>query len=294
VRSETIIARAVEALQPMIAEHRHELSIDCPDGSLMVRGDLTRLVQILGNLLNNAAKYTNDGGRIHLSVRRDAGFVEFRVKDNGIGIAPGSQAKLFNLFSRLETTDDRTPGGLGIGLALVRKLVEMHSGEVAVRSAGVSQGSEFVVRIPLLESMPAAAVLAARGNAPPQARHRILVADDNPDALESLALLLECDGHEVWKAANGAEAFELAEKWQPHLALLDIGMPVLDGYEAARRIRSETWGKGMMLVALSGWGQSSDVQRSRESGFDTHLVKPASFDALAQLLSRVPGTTGGK
>jgi signal transduction histidine kinase len=294
VRSETIIARAVEALQPMIAEHRHELSIDCPDGSLMVRGDLTRLVQILGNLLNNAAKYTNDGGRIHLSVRRDAGFVEFRVKDNGIGIAPGSQAKLFNLFSRLETTDDRTPGGLGIGLALVRKLVEMHSGEVAVRSAGIGAGSEFVVRIPLLDNMPAATVLAARANSAAQPRHRILVADDNPDALESLALLLECDGHEVWKAANGAEAFDLAQKWQPHLALLDIGMPVLDGYEAARRIRSEAWGKGMMLVALSGWGQSSDVQRSRDSGFDSHLVKPASFDALAQLLSRVPATTGGK
>jgi signal transduction histidine kinase len=294
VRSETIIARAVEALQPMIAEHRHELSIDCPDGSLMVRGDLTRLVQILGNLLNNAAKYTNDGGRIHLSVRRDDRFVEFRVKDNGIGIAPGSQAKLFNLFSRLETTDDRTPGGLGIGLALVRKLVEMHSGEVAVRSDGVGAGSEFVVRIPLLQSIPASEVHTVRNSAQPQTRHRILVADDNPDALESLALLLECDGHEVWKAANGAEAFEVAEKCQPHLALLDIGMPVLDGYEAARRIRSEPWGKGMMLVALSGWGQSSDVQRSRECGFDTHLVKPASFDALAQLLSRVPGATGGK
>jgi signal transduction histidine kinase len=288
VRSETIIARAVEALQPMIAEHRHELSIDCPDGSLMVRGDLTRLVQILGNLLNNAAKYTNDGGRIHLSVRRDGRHVEFRVKDNGIGIAPDSQSKLFNLFSRLETTDDRTPGGLGIGLALVRKLVEMHSGDVFVRSAGVGQGSEFVVRIPLLEGAPAAAERAARTLAGAQPRHRILVADDNPDALESLALLLECDGHEVWKAANGAEAYELAAKCQPHLALLDIGMPVLDGYEAARRIRAEAWGKAMMLVALSGWGQSSDVQRSRDSGFDTHLVKPASFDALAQLLSRVP------
>jgi signal transduction histidine kinase len=294
VRTDTIIARAVEALQPMIAEHRHELSIDCPDGSLLVRGDLTRLVQILGNLLNNAAKYTNDGGRINLSVRRDADFVEFRVKDNGIGIAPDSQAKLFNLFSRLETTDDRTPGGLGIGLALVRKLVEMHSGEVAVRSAGVGHGSEFVVRIPLLEDLPEATVLAARAAAATQARHRILVADDNPDALESLALLLECDGHEVWKAANGAEAFELAQKCRPHLALLDIGMPLLDGYEAARRIRCESWGKQMMLVALSGWGQSSDVQRSRETGFDSHLVKPASFDALAQLLSRVTVTTGGK
>jgi signal transduction histidine kinase len=294
VRSETIIARAVEALQPMIAEHRHELSIDCPDGSLMVRGDLTRLVQILGNLLNNAAKYTNDGGRIHLSVRRDRQMVEFRVKDNGIGIAPDSQSRLFNLFSRLETSDDRTPGGLGIGLALVRKLVEMHSGDVTVRSAGVGLGSEFVVRMPLLDSVPAGDGDGARAATAAQARHRILVADDNPDALESLALLLECDGHEVWKAANGEEAFVLAEKCQPHLALLDIGMPVVDGYEAAKRIRSETWGKAMMLVALSGWGQTSDVQRSRDSGFDTHLVKPASFDALAQLLSRVPAIPGGK
>jgi CheY-like chemotaxis protein len=153
----------------------------------------------------------------------------------------------------------------------------------------VGEGSEFIVRIPLLDSLPTAAEHAIRAAAATQPRHRILVADDNPDALESLALLLECDGHEVWKAANGAEAFELAEKCQPQLALLDIGMPVIDGYEAARRIRSETWGKAMMLVALSGWGQSSDVQRSRDSGFDTHLVKPASFDALAQLLARVPG-----
>ncbi|NJO34190.1 MAG: ATP-binding protein, partial [Rhodospirillales bacterium] len=141
VRSETIIARAVEALQPMIAEHRHELSIDCPDGSLMVRGDLTRLVQILGNLLNNAAKYNERRRRIHLSVRRAGESVEFRVKDNGIGIAADSQPKLFNLFSRLETTDDRTPGGLGIGLALVRKLVEMHAGEVAVSSSGLGQAA---------------------------------------------------------------------------------------------------------------------------------------------------------
>lgn len=296
VRIETIIARAVEALQPLIAEHGHELSIDCPDVSLMVRGDLTRLVQVLGNLLNNAAKYTNEGGRIHVSVRREGSSVEFRVKDNGIGIAPGSHAKLFNLFSRLETSDDRTPGGLGIGLALVRKLVEMHAGEVAVRSAGAGQGSEFLVRMPLLESTAAEAAGAVRPVEPANtARHRILVADDNPDALESLALLLECDGHEVWKAANGAEAYELAAKCQPHLALLDIGMPVVDGYEAARRIRSESWGKHMVIVALSGWGQSSDVQRSRESGFDSHLVKPASFDAIAQLLSRVPAAVpGGK
>jgi signal transduction histidine kinase len=291
VKIETIIARAVEALQPIITEHRHELSIDCPDGSLTVRGDLTRLVQVLGNLLNNAAKYTNDGGRIHIRARRNGSWVEFTVKDNGIGIPRESQSKLFNLFSRLESSDDRTPGGLGIGLALVRKLVEMHCGEVAVASEGSGKGSEFVVRVPLiaatLDGLPKS---KRRGDAAAVVRHRILVADDNPDALESLALLLECDGHQVWKAANGAEAIELAAKWRPELALLDIGMPVLDGYEAARRMRAEDWGKRMMIVALSGWGQSSDVQRSRESGFDSHLVKPASFDALAQLLSRVPAT----
>jgi signal transduction histidine kinase/ActR/RegA family two-component response regulator len=291
VKIETIIARAVEALQPIITEHRHELSIDCPDGSLTVRGDLTRLVQVLGNLLNNAAKYTNDGGRIHIRARRNGTWVEFRVKDNGIGIPSDSQSKLFNLFSRLESSDDRTPGGLGIGLALVRKLVEMHLGEVAVASEGPGQGSEFIVRVPLISDAPDELPKIKRlGDSAPVTRHRILVADDNPDALESLALLLECDGHQVWKAANGAEAIELAAKWHPELALLDIGMPVLDGYEAARRMRSEDWGKRMMIVALSGWGQSSDVQRSRESGFDSHLVKPASFDALAQLLSRVPAT----
>lgn len=167
----------------------------------------------------------------------------------------------------------------------------MHHGEVAVSSEGPGKGSEFIVRVPLIaEAAGELPRTTRRGDAAALVRHRILVADDNPDALESLALLLECDGHQVWKAANGAEAIELAAKWRPELALLDIGMPVLDGYEAARRMRSEDWGKRMMIVALSGWGQSSDVQRSRESGFDSHLVKPASFDALAQLLSRVPAT----
>jgi signal transduction histidine kinase len=289
VQVETILSRAIEALQPVITEHKHELSVDCPDGTLTVRGDMTRLVQVLGNLLNNAAKYTNAGGRIQVSVHQQGESVEFRVKDNGIGIPTESQSKLFNLFSRLKQSDDRTPGGLGIGLALVRKLVEMHSGEVAVHSAGIDQGSEFIVRLPLLlDIIMQAGAPVHKGNGGSASRRRVLIADDNPDALESLALLLECDGHEVWKAANGAEAYELAAKWQPQLALLDLGMPVMDGYEAARRIRAQDWGKGMFIVALSGWGQSSDVLRSRESGFDSHLVKPASFDALAQVLNRLP------
>jgi signal transduction histidine kinase len=289
VRVDALLTRAVEAVQPIISEHKHHLTVDCQDETLCVRGDPTRLVQIVGNLLNNAAKYTNDGGRIEVSARQQGLMLELRVRDNGIGIPLESQPKLFNLFARLDGSDQRTPSGLGIGLALVRKLVEMHGGEVAVSSGGLGLGSEFIVRLPLLldASLDGAATIG--GNGATQARRRILIADDNNDALESLALLLECDGHEVHKAANGAEAYELAAKWRPELVLLDLGMPIVDGYEAARRMRAQSWGKHMTIVALSGWGQSSDIVRSRESGFDSHLVKPASFDALVQVLSRAMG-----
>jgi signal transduction histidine kinase len=283
-----IITRAVEAVQPVINEHRHKLTVDCPDDPLTVRGDPTRLVQIVANLLNNAAKYTNDGGRIDVSARGLDSFVELRVADNGIGIPLESQPRLFNLFSRLEGSEERTPSGLGIGLALVRKLVEMHSGDVSVRSNGHGHGSEFIVRLPRYETAATDAENRKRSNGGSK-RRRILIADDNSDALDSLALLLECDGHEVRKATNGAEAYELAAKWHPQLVLLDLGMPVIDGYEAARRMRAQVWGKEITIVALSGWGQNSDIVRSRESGFDSHLVKPASFDALAQVLARVPG-----
>ena len=293
---DAILERTLEATQPVIAARGHELSLERPKVSLSVRGDLTRLVQVLSNLLNNAAKYTNEGGRIHLAVRRRGGQVEIRVRDNGIGISPESLPRLFNLFSRLDADGEGMPGGLGIGLALVRKLVEMHSGEVVVRSEGVGKGSEFVVRLPLIEAADSvAAPLDSSSSAAGEhngRRRRILIADDNPDALESLALLLECDGHEVWRAMNGAEACALAAERQPQLALLDLGMPVVDGYEAARRIRSQPWGQQMTIVALSGWGQNADVQRSRESGFDSHLVKPASFDALAQVLNRVVSLDG--
>jgi signal transduction histidine kinase len=286
LRIGNILERTLEALQPIIAERRHELTVDCPDSALVVRGDLTRLVQVLGNLLNNAAKYTNAGGRIHLAVRGGGSHVEFSVKDNGIGISAESLPRLFNLFSRLDNSTGHTPGGLGIGLALARRLVEMHSGEVTVRSDGAGLGSEFTVRLPLLTGPDAwiPAEAPQRDGRRSEARRRILIADDNPDALESLALLLECSGHEVLKAANGAEACDVAAQRRPQLALLDLGMPVLDGYETARRIREQPWGREMTLVALSGWGQHADVQRSRESGFDSHLVKPASFDALAQML----------
>jgi signal transduction histidine kinase len=286
---EALLARTLEALQPVITEHGHELSVDCTVGALTVKGDVTRLVQILGNLLSNAAKYTNPGGRIGITVQRAGNWVEFRVKDNGIGIPRDSQPKLFNLFARLSNESDRTPSGLGIGLALVRQLVELHGGQVAVYSEGAGLGSEFTVRLPIfLQHAEQGAATDGENSEPPAARRRILVADDNLDALESLALLLECDGHQVWKAANGAEAYELAAKLRPELVLLDLGMPILDGYESARRMRAQPWGQQLMIVALSGWGQSADVQRSRESGFDSHLVKPASFEALAQVLMQLP------
>lgn len=287
----TIVARAIETLQPVIAEHKHELTIDCEDESLVVEGDLTRLTQVLGNLLSNAAKYTNNGGHIGLVVRRQGELVELRVRDDGIGIPAESIPRLFSLFSRLKSGPDRLQGGLGIGLALVRKLVDMHGGEVSVQSAGEGQGSEFVVRLPLksVDSSPQQlAQPSPDETATGSFRRRIVVADDNRDALDSLALLLECAGHEVYKAEDGTEAVEMVLRHRPELALLDIGMPTLDGYQAARSIRQQFDSREVMLVAVSGWGQHEDMRRSRESGFDRHLVKPVTFETLAEVLALLP------
>jgi signal transduction histidine kinase len=284
----TILARAIEASQPTVAEYKHTFLVDCPDETLMIEGDLTRLVQVLGNLISNAAKYTNVGGRIDVTVRAVDNHVEFRVKDNGIGIATDSLPKLFNLFSRVHA-GDRAPGGLGIGLALSRKLVQMHLGDVLVESEGVGKGSEFIVRLPLAQAdgEPGALQAANNGNGHDTPKRDVLIADDNPDALESLALLLECEGHRVIKAADGQQAYELASQMKPEVAFLDIGMPIMTGYEAASRIRAQPWGKQMVLVALSGWGQREDVQKSKAAGFDSHLVKPASFEALNEVLRRL-------
>lgn len=287
-----IVSRAIESVQPLIDERGHQLVLDCQDGSMMVEGDLTRLVQVLANLLNNAAKYTEVGGEIRVSAHAHGPLVELRVKDNGIGIAPESVPKLFNLFSRVESESQAPHGGLGVGLALVRNLVQMHAGEVAIHSAGLNQGSEFVVRLPLLGTrVNLAPAPAAQVEELDSASHRILVADDNADAMESLALLLELAGHEVRKASDGLEAVKVATAWQPDLALLDIGMPGLDGYEVARHIRAQPWGKRMMVVALSGWGQSEDIRSSSEAGFNLHLVKPISFEALNSVLSQVRQVT---
>ena len=287
----TIVARAIETIQPLIAEQRHELTVDMPEESLEVEGDLTRLTQVLGNLLNNAAKYTDPGGAIAVSVQRVATDVELRVRDNGIGIPPELLPRLFQLFTQVDGAAHRAQGGLGIGLALVRQLIQMHGGSVTAYSQGPGHGSEFLIRLPLrVRGFRDSSVKADAPTAnAPRRGHRILLADDNRDALDSLATLLQCDGHEVHTASDGAEALEVAAACHPDVMLLDIGMPKMDGYEVAKRIRAEPWGKHAVLIALTGWGQDEDRRRSREVGFDTHLVKPLDPEALSTLLARLPG-----
>jgi signal transduction histidine kinase len=285
-----LIARAVETVQPLIQERGHQFTCELPDGTLKVDADPLRLTQAFGNVLGNAAKYTERGGRISLSVRRQGSEVEIRVRDNGIGIPAEVLPRIFDLFTQLDGRSDHPHSGLGIGLALVRRLLQMHGGTITAHSEGAGLGSEFVIRLPLLLE----ATQSGDGRPPtapedaPPVRRRILVADDNADALQTLATVLELGGHEVFSATNGSLALESAERHLPEVALLDIGMPLLDGYEVARRIRAQAWGKRITLVALTGWGQDSDRRRSREAGFDSHLVKPLDLAKLTQLLSRLP------
>ena len=288
VSVQTVITRAVETLQPAFTHHGHELTLAVTDEPLEVQGDLTRLTQMVGNLLSNAAKYTNPGGHVCLSVWRQPGDeVCISVEDNGIGIAADAMPRLFTLFSQLPVDNARMQGGLGIGLALVQRLAGMHGGRVEAQSDGPGRGSTFTVILPLTKAEADAMSPAQEDNtaAPGTTRRRILVADDNIDALDSLAMLLEFAGHEVQKARDGAEALESARAWHPDIMLLDLGMPKLTGYEVAQRVRAEEWGKPVKLVAISGWGQSEDQRRSRESGFDQHLVKPISFESLNGILS---------
>jgi signal transduction histidine kinase len=283
------IARAVETVQPMLVQQKHEFRLELPPSPLTVQGDLTRVTQIIGNVLANAVKYTDPGGRIVVSAQLDGASVEIRVRDNGIGIPASLLPRVFDLFSQAGAIDGRSRGGLGIGLALVKRLVEMHGGTVAVHSAGDGQGTEFAIRLPaaLPVPEPAPSRPAGRNGAGAETRRRILLVDDNQDALMSLANLLGLDGHEVRTATNGLQALEAAPQFLPEVAVLDIGMPGLDGYEVARRIRAEHWGRSIVLVALTGWGQESDRRRSREAGFDSHWVKPLDIELFTQYLERV-------
>jgi signal transduction histidine kinase len=288
-----VVASALETVQPILTEKGHRLEVDVPDGSLRIDGDLTRLTQLVGNVLANAAKYTDNGGRIALAVCATGPWVEIRVRDSGIGIPAEQLPRIFDLFAQVERAGTRALGGLGIGLALVRRLVELHGGTVSARSDGPGHGSEFLIRLPRrfdnARAPPAAVSEAPKGTAASAAsQRRILIVDDNKDALESLATLMEMAGHTVQSAGDGEAALALAVTFRPDLVLLDLGLPRMDGYEVARRIRAAPWGKNVVLVALTGWGQEADRRRTRETGFDSHLVKPLDVDALTKFLSDLP------
>jgi CheY-like chemotaxis protein/two-component sensor histidine kinase len=282
---------AMETSQPMIEQAGHRLTVHLPAEPVFVEADVTRLAQVISNLLNNAAKYTEKGGQIRLDVERRAekGKDEavIRVQDNGVGIPSSMLPQVFEMFTQVDRSLEKSQSGLGIGLSLVKKIVEMHGGTVEARSAGHGQGSELIVHLPALPSAaaetPSPADTREEGGAP--ARRRILLADDNADAASSLAMLLEIMGNEVRTAEDGQEAVETAEQFRPDVILLDIGMPKLNGYDACRRIREQPWGRDVFLVALTGWGQDEDKRRSQEAGFDHHLVKPVEPALLAKLLA---------
>jgi len=285
----TLIERAVENVEPLIQARGHRFTVELPQTPLRLDGDPTRLTQALANVLGNAAKYTDGAGHIDLRCEEQEGCVLIRVRDDGIGIPADLLPRIFELFTQLDRRVGSSSGGLGIGLALVRRLVEMHGGSVSAHSDGAGRGSEFVMKLPLLGADAAAARAEAAGtnSAPQPVSRRILVADDNADALESLAVLLKMSGHQVFSAPNGAAALEAAAEHLPEVVLLDIGMPLLDGYEVARRIRTQPWGSSMMLVALTGWGQDADRRRSQEAGFNSHLVKPLDIARLTQVLEEL-------
>jgi PAS domain S-box-containing protein len=286
-----VVAAAVEISRPLIEEHAHVLEIRQPREPVPVDGDPTRLTQVLVNLLNNAARYTGRGGRITLELARSANEAELTVTDNGIGIAPEIIPRVFEMFAQFDERGRTAHGGLGVGLALVRALVELHGGRVWAASDGPGRGASFTVCLPLARS----ATLRAE-HAPAAASRgptlRVLVADDNRDAATSLCLLLEMLGHDVRKASDGEEAVRTAEAFRPQVVFMDLGMPVMDGYEATRRIRASAWGRTVWIVALTGWGQDADRDRARAAGCDAHLVKPVDINALERWLAEAAADEG--
>lgn len=292
-----VIQLAIEASQPLIESRRHKLSIALPQEPIGVEGDPLRLAQVFSNLLDNAAKYTADGGHISVSLATEDAEAVVRIKDNGMGISPAVLPYVFELFTQAERSLDRSQGGLGIGLTLVKQLLEMHGGRVEGISAGImGQGSEFVVRLPLAEAPAQAAhsVDAARpGAGQPGGGVRVLVVDDNVDSAESLAMLLTLWGHDVRTAYEGASALVIAGDRWPDLILLDLGLPGMDGYEVARRLSDEHGATRPRLVAISGYGQPEDKLRSSAAGFDQHLVKPVNCEDLLAILNSARAKPAG-
>lgn len=281
-----VIRSALEACDPIIRQKRHEVSLTLPAEVVRVDGDPHRLTQAIGNLLTNAAKYMEPQGHVYVTLERQAREAVVCVKDTGVGIPQAMLGKVFELFAQVDSAIERRQGGLGIGLTIVRQLIELHGGSVEARSEGPGRGSEFIVRLPLSKTPPegpAGDRLREAGVTP----RRMLVVDDNADAAQAMATMLELLGHEVDVAFDGDQALRLAERIRPEVILMDLGMPNVNGYVAARRIRQRDWGRSVLLVAVTGWGQQADRTASEQAGFDHHLVKPVELDAVQSLVARL-------
>ena len=320
VELSSVIQQAVEVARPLIDAEGHRLIVELPDEPIYLNADRMRLAQVFGNLLNNSSKYTKSEGTISLLAERADGEVVVTVRDNGDGIPPDKLHTIFDMFMQVDRTSDRSQGGLGIGLTLVRRLVEMHGGSIEPRSDGEGMGSEFEVRLPVLSAPVAVALDSSRpANVTPSdatiagsdgdaagpngdaarsdttfaqaspAQRRVLIVDDNRDSADSLAMLLEITNNKVYQAHDGVEALAAIEAHRPEVVLLDIGLPKLDGHEVCRRVREQSWGQNITIIALTGWGQEADRRKSQEAGFNGHLVKPVDYDELLELLSATKG-----
>jgi len=280
---EVAVKIAAETSQPLLDSKHHALRIQAAQGAF-VQADMTRLAQVFANLLNNSAKYSPPGSEIAINIASEGGEAVVTVSDNGAGIPASKLPRIFDMFVQLEQSGPRE--GLGIGLTLVKHLVELHGGRVEASSPGAGKGSVFKVFLPLDDRPPPEPLQKSSANIAPTYRARVLVADDNRDAADTLSAILELDGHEVRTAYDGVEAVKIAAQFVPQVALLDIGMPNLDGYQTARRIREQSWGSAMLLVALTGWGQEQDRRQATEAGFNCHLVKPGDPQTIGELIER--------
>jgi CheY-like chemotaxis protein/two-component sensor histidine kinase len=280
-----ILGRVLDVVRPLVQKRRQELIIDLPAESIFLDADPVRMEQVLTNLLNNAAKFTQEGGKVWLTAGREGSDILVRVKDNGIGIPRELLREVFDLFMQVDSSLERSLGGLGIGLTLAKSLVELQGGSIEAHSEGIGQGSEFIVRLPTSSR----GVLSREGFASPAdiPSRRVLIVDDNADAARTLAILVKHYGHEVQTASDGASALEAAHIFKPVIIFLDIGMPGMNGYELARRLRADPATKEVVLVALTGYGQEEDRRRSLEAGFDDHAIKPVDLERLTQILGTV-------
>jgi len=288
IQAADVIRSAVEASQPLMESAGHTLTVDAPPTPIWLDADLTRLAQVVGNLLNNAAKYTPEGGQIRLAVRAEGDDAVFTVSDNGLGIPEEMQSKIFQLFAQVENHTDRARGGLGIGLALVKQLVAIHDGAVSAESAGVGQGSMLTVRIPLAESGHETQPHLEPPENETETAHplKVLVVDDDLAVAQTVGWMLEEIGHEYQLVHDGRQALQAARDFRPDAILLDIGLPVMDGYAVCRAIRQEEAFKDTLIIAQSGWGRQQDKSMASEAGFDHHLVKPVAYGDLKRILAQ--------